>query len=69
MATTQQVADFYEVSVDTIKMVIKHYREEIEGDGYLVLTGKEAVDSLKVKNDLKRIETTPHFRWLPKATT
>lgn len=58
-ATTQQVAEFYEVSVDTVKMTIKHYRDEIEGDGYLVLTGKEVVDSLKVKNDLKRIETSP----------
>ncbi|WP_038244973.1 hypothetical protein, partial [Virgibacillus salexigens] len=40
MATTQQVADFYEVSVDTIKTVLKRNKTELKSDGFVNGSGK-----------------------------
>lgn len=36
LATTQQVADFYEVNIDTLRAVIFDNKEEIVSDGYVV---------------------------------
>jgi len=36
MATTQQVADFYDVDIEAIKYHIKNNRDELELDGYMV---------------------------------
>lgn len=33
-ATTQQVADYYEVGLEAIKSIIKRHKEELEGSGY-----------------------------------
>lgn len=33
-ATTQQVADYYEVGLEAIKSIIKRHKEELEGNGY-----------------------------------
>lgn len=57
MATTQQVADFYGVSLDTIKWVVKRNRDELVTDGYNTLTGKESSDLYGDKLSLKKIET------------
>jgi hypothetical protein len=40
-ATTEQVAEFYEVPLDTVKSVVKYHRSEFDDDGLKVLTGKE----------------------------
>jgi hypothetical protein len=40
-ATTEQVAEFYEVPLDTVKSVVKYHRSEFDADGLKVLTGKE----------------------------
>lgn len=41
MATTKQVADFYEVDVDVISQLVSRNKEEIESDGYVIKTGRE----------------------------
>lgn len=56
MATTQQVADFYGVSLDTIKWVVKRNRDELVTDGYNTLTGKESSNLYGDKLSLKKIE-------------
>ena len=57
MATTQQVADFYGVKVDTIKQLVKTNRTELESDGYIVKT-VEVVKSLSEKISLKELLST-----------
>ncbi|PEK10538.1 hypothetical protein CN683_26710 [Bacillus toyonensis] len=59
MATTQQVAEFYEVKVDTIKQLVKTNRTELESDGYIVKNGGEVVKSLSEKISLKELLSTP----------
>ncbi|ACK88099.1 gp48 [Bacillus cereus AH820] len=59
MATREQVAEFYDVPLETIKTVVKDNKEELNEDGYSVLLGRDVVDSLKSKNNLKEIQTKP----------
>ena len=40
-ATTENVARFYEVPVDTVKKVVRRNRKELEEDGYKILSSKE----------------------------
>ena len=49
MATTQQVADFYEVGVEAIKTIVKRHGDELESDGMTVLNRKALL--LKVQNE------------------
>lgn len=44
VVTTQQVANYYECSLDSVKTIIKRNREEFEDDGMVVLTGQELND-------------------------
>ena len=44
VVTTQQVASYYECSLDSVKTIIKRNREEFEDDGMVVLTGQELND-------------------------
>ncbi len=46
IATTQQVADFYEVGLEAIKSLVKDNREEIIEDGLKNLTGTETKEFL-----------------------
>lgn len=43
-ATTELVARYYEVPVDTIKKLVERNREELEGNGYRVLEGETLSD-------------------------
>lgn len=52
MATTQQVADFYEVEKQVVLSLIHDNREEIIHDGYVTLKGKEIANSLKDYTDV-----------------
>ena len=45
-ATTQQVADFYEVGLEAINSLIKDNREEIKLDGMITPSGKETKEIL-----------------------
>lgn len=37
--TTQQIANYYDCSLDTVKTLVKRNRDEFESDGMVVLTG------------------------------
>lgn len=50
IATTEQMADYYEVSVETIKTVLHRNREELESDGLKVLKGKALKDVRFIMN-------------------
>jgi hypothetical protein len=50
IATTEQMADYYEVSVETIKTVLLRNREELESDGLKVLKGKALKDVRFIMN-------------------
>lgn len=52
-ATTEQVADYYNVGLEAVGSLIKDNRNEVEGDGYKVLTGNE----LKSLKDLCQIKS------------
>ena len=45
---TQQVADFYEVDVETIKNAVKRNRDEFEDDGYTVVIRSAFEDRFKM---------------------
>jgi len=56
MATSAQVADFYEVDYDAIKKLTFRNKEELISDGYITNSGKEIADFLRDKMSLKKIE-------------
>jgi hypothetical protein len=41
LTTTEQIADFYEVSLETVKSAVKYHKAEFESDGLRVLDGEE----------------------------
>lgn len=51
-ATSAQVAEFYEVSEDVIRMLVMNNKDEISLDGYIISTGKE-IKKLVSKEDLR----------------
>ena len=50
VATTKQVAEFFEVPLSTIKMAIKEHKKELENDGLFVLKGQELKELKKTIN-------------------
>jgi hypothetical protein len=40
-ATTQQIAEFYEVSIKTVESALKYHRSEFDSDGLKVLRGED----------------------------
>lgn len=59
MATTQQVADFYEVGVEAINTIIKQNRNELEGDGLSLMKRGNIGQFLNVHD--RQIELTPYL--------
>lgn len=49
-ATTQQVADYYEVGLNTLQQTIKRHREEFKDNGMKLYAKKEILDFLNVHN-------------------
>ncbi|WP_369355386.1 hypothetical protein [Lysinibacillus capsici] len=43
MATLKQVAEFYEVKLSVITMLVTNNRDELNADGYTVVKGKDLV--------------------------
>ena len=46
MATTQQVADFYEVDAEAVRQVMFRHRDEIDSDGFVTISGKDLKTAL-----------------------
>jgi hypothetical protein len=64
-ATTEQLAQFYEVPVGTVRPLLKPYKEEFEADGVKVLRAK----ALKDARCLFQLpsETSQALIWTPRA--
>ncbi|PFY22983.1 hypothetical protein COL47_05260 [Bacillus toyonensis] len=57
-ATSQQVADFYDVPMQTIKSLVHDRKEELTLDGYTVKTGKEVKKILEGSSkELTKLES------------
>lgn len=66
IASTNQIADFYEVDEDTIRQVVSRHRDEFESDGLKVLRGKDLRD---VRDMMSLTQDTPKaLAWTPRAT-
>jgi hypothetical protein len=65
IATTEQVAEYFEVSIETIQTIIKTNRIELESDGLRLAKGKELKDVLLVINKSDKIPTL--IVWTPRA--
>jgi hypothetical protein len=66
IATTEQVAEFYEVPIETVRQIIKRNHQEFEADGLKVLHGKElrlVSDTLSLTNKARNLTI-----WNPRAT-
>ncbi len=68
-ATTNQMAEFYEVPTDSVQKVIQRHRDELESDGLKIVKGKElkalaslGMDSLSIPD-----ATTIITVWTPRA--
>lgn len=65
VATTDQMAEFYEVPPETIRTTIKRNLEELESDGLKTLRGKALKD---VSFIMKLSSQAPHLTlWTPRA--
>ena len=65
-ATTEQIAKFYEVSIETVRQTVKRNHQEFEADGLKVLRGKElslVSDMLSLTNKARNVTI-----WNPRAT-
>lgn len=72
IATTQQIAEYYEVSIDTVKKVIQRHRAELESDGLRTLKGKELKALCSKGSDAMSLaalpeKTTVLTTWTPRA--
>ncbi|MEG4133075.1 hypothetical protein QUA41_31060 [Microcoleus sp. Pol11C1] len=64
-ATTEQMAEYYEVPADTLRKVLKRHRDELDSDGVKVLRGK-ALD--EVRDIMSFTPTTGNVTiWTPRA--
>lgn len=65
IATTGQIADFYEVPEDTVQTAIKTNRDEFESDGLKVLRGKDLKDVVSLFDTTSK---APRLTiWTPRA--
>lgn len=66
IASTEQVAEFYEVSTDVVRDNVRRYRDEFESDGVKALKGKALKE---VRETLSLTPDTPQATvWNPRGT-
>lgn len=63
--TTQQVADYFNIEYNTLKLLISRHKEELIKEGMLELSGKESRDFLN-KNNIDFINTRGYYYTLDK---
>jgi hypothetical protein len=66
IATTEQVAEFYAVPIETVKSAVKYHRAEFDADGLKVLKGKE-LNLVRLNFNLTS-NTKALTVWNPRAT-
>ncbi|MEG4273833.1 MULTISPECIES: hypothetical protein [unclassified Microcoleus] len=49
-ATTEQMAEYYEVPAETVRTVFKRHRDELDSDGVKVLRGKALSEARFIMN-------------------
>jgi len=65
-ATTEQMAEYYDLPTETVKTVLKRHRDEFESDGLTVLRGKD-LNSVRFIMNLTEFNR-PHLAiWTPRA--
>lgn len=57
--TIDQVANYYEVTTEAIKTLVKRNREEFESDGMVVLKGEELK---RFKEEISEVQSEPYFK-------
>jgi len=69
VATTEQMADYYEVSVDTVQKVVQRHKDELMPDGLRKLSAKELKAlPTQVMDRLSITSMTPSLTiWTPRA--
>ncbi len=66
IATTKQMAEYYEISEDTVQTFVKTNRDELLLDGLKTIKGKELRDVVSILNTTS--EKTPSLTiWTPRA--
>lgn len=65
IATTEQIAEFYEVTTDVVRDNIRRHRDEFESDGLKVLRGKSLKDARKTLS--RAFDTSQATVWTPRA--
>lgn len=64
-ATTEQIAEFYEIPVQTVKSAVKDHRDEFESDGLKVL---RSINLKEVSSLFNLSPNTPNLTlWTPRA--
>jgi hypothetical protein len=66
IGTTEQIAEFYEVPIETVKSAVKYHRSEFDADGLKVLRGKE-LNLVRLNFNLTS-NTKGLTVWNPRAT-
>lgn len=66
IATTEQVAEYFEVSVETIQSIVKSNRIELQSDGLRLFKGKDLKEVLSVIDKSDNVPTLTI--WTPRAT-
>jgi|GEM_PF-5328864 len=69
LATTKQLADFYEVPEKTLRKMASRNKNELAEDGYRTITGKELKALLRIGSDSMSLpkNTTRLAVWTPRA--
>jgi hypothetical protein len=66
IATTEQVAEFYGVPIETVRSAVKYHKTEFDADGLKVLRGRELKDARLNLN--LALKTSQSLIWNPRAT-
>jgi len=66
-ATTQQMAEYYEVPVDAVESVLRRHRNELKPDGVIILTGNQLKTFKQLSAKLTESNAGSMTVWKPRA--
>lgn len=66
-ATTQQMAEYYEVPVDAVESVLRRHRNELKPDGLIILTGNRLKTFKQLSAKLTESNAGSMTIWTPRA--
>lgn len=62
-ATTEQMAEYYEVPAETVRTVFKRHRDELDSDGVKVLRGKALSEARFIMSDTNLVQKIVTIPW------